>query len=208
MEIKLIVTTGKYAGKAVPVKRNKFFIGRASDCHLRAGGDAISRHHCAILQGKGIVVARDLGSRTGTFVNDTKIEKQRKLKTGDRLRVGPLEFEVSLSSAATPAPKPAAKPAPKPAGGGSEADVMQWLDESPPKTAAKLTSQVATAESEEAAETDDDDRPVAMTEEDKEERRTGRMIGVSKTAEASRTSDTSQNAAADAMKKFFGSSSG
>jgi pSer/pThr/pTyr-binding forkhead associated (FHA) protein len=94
MELKLIVLAGAKEGTQIPLKKDKFVIGRAAECTLRAGSEAISRRHCAILRSDGVWVARDLGSRNGTYVNDYKIESPTPLAVGDELRVGPLKFRV------------------------------------------------------------------------------------------------------------------
>jgi pSer/pThr/pTyr-binding forkhead associated (FHA) protein len=94
MELKLIVLAGAKDGTQIPLKKDRFVIGRASECTLRAGSDAISRRHCAILRVNGAWQASDLGSRNGTYINDQKIESPTQLAVGDVLRVGPLKFRV------------------------------------------------------------------------------------------------------------------
>jgi len=90
--MKLKVLAGAKKGTEIPLKKRKFIIGRASDCTLRAGSEAISRHHCVVLRLDSGVAIRDLGSRNGTYVNDEKIASETSLSNGDRVRVGPLEF--------------------------------------------------------------------------------------------------------------------
>lgn len=97
MEVRLIVADGKNAGKAIKVPGPKFLIGRADDCPLRPRSDLVSRHHCAILIEDGYVAVRDFGSKNGTLVNGEKVLGQRELKTGDRLTVGTLEFDVEVT---------------------------------------------------------------------------------------------------------------
>lgn len=99
MEIKLIVISGKHAGKQIPVQQATFVIGRDEDCQLRPGGEQVSRRHCEIITEPGSVLVRDFGSKNGTFVNDERVEGQRELRTGDHLRIANLEFEVQLSTA-------------------------------------------------------------------------------------------------------------
>ena len=94
MELKLIVLAGAKEGTQIPLKKDKFVIGRASECTLRAGSEAISRRHCAIVRTDGTWIASDLGSRNGTYLNDQKIETPTALSLGDELRVGPLKFRV------------------------------------------------------------------------------------------------------------------
>jgi pSer/pThr/pTyr-binding forkhead associated (FHA) protein len=94
MDLQLIVLAGAKHGTRIPLKKSKFVIGRASECTLRAGSEAVSRRHCAILRGESGWTVRDLGSRNGTILNDAKIEGEMPLKVGDELAVGPLKFRV------------------------------------------------------------------------------------------------------------------
>ena len=96
MIVQLVVATGNRAGQVIPVPLEKFIIGRAEDCHLKPRSEMISRYHCAILVGDDVVV-RDLGSKNGVFLNAEKINAERKLKNGDKLVVGPLEFYVHIT---------------------------------------------------------------------------------------------------------------
>lgn len=90
--MKLVVLAGAKKGAAVPIKKSSFIIGRSKECALRAGSEAISRKHCELKQNDSGITVQDLGSRNGTYVNDSKIEGVRKLSHGDTLKIGPLEF--------------------------------------------------------------------------------------------------------------------
>src|SRR5436190_1583650 len=98
MDLKLKIVGGKNAGQEIRVPGKKFFIGRSEDCHLRPGSDLISRHHCVLLVDEGYVALRDFGSKNGTYVNGERVVNERELKAGDCVRVGPLEFEVQMST--------------------------------------------------------------------------------------------------------------
>ncbi len=106
MELKLIVLAGAKQGTEIPLKKDKFVIGRAKECALRAGSEAISRRHCAIVRSNDAWTVRDLGSRNGTHVNEQKIEQEVPLNAGDELRVGPLKFRVAAMTASIPALPP------------------------------------------------------------------------------------------------------
>ena len=97
MEVKLIVLGGKRAGREIPVPGPEFVIGRADGCQLRPGSDRVSRRHAVIRIKAGSVTIEDCGSKNGTLVNDKQTEGEQRLKTGDRLTIGPLEFEVQLA---------------------------------------------------------------------------------------------------------------
>lgn len=97
MEVKLRVLGGKKPGQEIAVQGPKFVIGRAEDCQMRPRSDMVSRHHCEILLEEGSVAIHDFGSKNGTFVNGEPVKGQQALKSGDVLKVGPLEFEVQLA---------------------------------------------------------------------------------------------------------------
>lgn len=114
MIAKLIVASGKSAGRSIAIKRNQLLIGRAEQCDVRPLSEEVSRRHCAVTVGPAEVWIEDLGSRNGTFVNGTQIAERTKLSNGDMIRVGSLELKVSCTVAS-------------PAAGGSEDDVSRWL---------------------------------------------------------------------------------
>ncbi len=136
MELTLKVMSGRNAGQMVRVPVNKFLIGRSDDCHLRPHSDLISRHHCAILIDNGVVAVRDFNSRNGTFVNGEKVVGQTTLKTGDKLSVGQLVFEVHASHGEPVQRRPKVKDVREaaarlaaPAERDEDTDVTEWLME-------------------------------------------------------------------------------
>ncbi|MFN6191449.1 MAG: FHA domain-containing protein [Planctomycetia bacterium] len=212
MITKLIVASGKSAGRAISIKRSKLLIGRAEDCDVRPLSEDVSRRHCAVHVGPADVWVEDLGSRNGTFVNGVKIKEKTKVATGDLIRVGALELKVSCS-----APTAAA---------GSEEDVSRWLmtDEEPAgmfdTTQSVRTAAVADPAADSSsfhAESPDASSGSGVTAG-------GAGSGISKSSGAlaidavkeskskpgmlpqqpKKGSDTSRDAAAEALKKFFG----
>ncbi|HVW01202.1 MAG TPA: FHA domain-containing protein, partial [Planctomycetaceae bacterium] len=115
MQVELVVVEGKQQGAVIPV-RNKFLIGREEDCQLRPNSELVSRHHCVFTIDDYTVRLRDLGSTNGTYVNEERTNGLVVLKSGDRIRIGKLVFELRIQISA-PAPQPAAQPAapPRPA---------------------------------------------------------------------------------------------
>lgn len=142
MEVKLILKSGKLAGKEIPIGRSVFRIGRAEDCHLRPHSEQVSRHHCQIIQQGGHVWVEDCGSRNGTWVNGQQIGERKELKSGDRLVVGPLEFEVRIGIELGGKKKPKVKNIEEAAARlvedaskqEDEAELVQWLLESAEET--------------------------------------------------------------------------
>ena len=114
MKLKLVVLAGAKEGLEIPLKKEKFLIGRAKECALRAGSEAISRQHCAITRHESGYTVKDLGSRNGTYVNDQRITAEVPLAAGNELRVGPLKFRVDTiaEKVETPAVPTAKSPLP------------------------------------------------------------------------------------------------
>jgi pSer/pThr/pTyr-binding forkhead associated (FHA) protein len=135
MKVALKITSGKSAGKELSVNVDQFIIGREEGCHLRVASDAISRKHCRIKKENGAVTVRDLGSRNGTIVNGQKITDKIELKPGDKMSVGPLQFEVLIEYGLGGPKQPkvqdvkdvVARTAQKPV--DPEAEFASWLNE-------------------------------------------------------------------------------
>ena len=70
------------------VIRKSIILGREVGCDLLFRDDTMSRQHCKIAKRRGHLVAEDLKSKNGTFLNGVKIEKREELCDGDIVRVG------------------------------------------------------------------------------------------------------------------------
>lgn len=139
MELRLVIASGKLAGKEIRAKGHRFVIGRSEGCQLRLQHSEVSRRHCAILVENGIAAIEDFGSTNGTFVNDQRISGRHVLRDGDRIRVGALKLEVRLVADAKSEKKPQARAVQEPAvravsstpAGGDDIDISAWIgDES------------------------------------------------------------------------------
>ena len=64
----------------------------------------VSRRHACFHAVGGAVSVEDLGSRTGTFVNGERLTGPRRLRPGDRVRIG--DFELLLAEVPAEAPAP------------------------------------------------------------------------------------------------------
>lgn len=115
MKLTLIVlTSGKSEGKTIPINLPQFVIGRDPQCHLRPASALISKRHCAIVVRGERVFVRDFDSTNGTFLNDDPVKGERELADKDHLKVGPLEFRVSITGVVAAA-KPKLAPVKAPA---------------------------------------------------------------------------------------------
>lgn len=215
MGAKLIVVSGKSAGKAIGLKHGKLLIGRSDECDVRPLGEEVSRRHCLLQMAGESLTVKDLGSRNGTIVNGTLITELVTLNDGDIVRVGPLELRVSCD-------RPAAAP-PRPSADGE--DVSRWLmaDDEPAgisdttrslRVVGANDSLPAGAEDEEPATP----APVAAGPDDSaaKDASTGSSAaieavlasksqpGALPASAKSSKSESSREAAAEALKKFFG----
>jgi hypothetical protein len=113
--IELIVQSGKHQGKCLSLpSEGEVIIGRDETCQIRLASSDVSRHHCVLRMTPDGVVARDLDSRNGTYLNETLMEEETLLKPGDILRIGPIVLQV-----------PGALIAPLRA--ASDDDIASWL---------------------------------------------------------------------------------
>lgn len=83
----------RLSGETMPVflENRITLIGRRSTADLPLAGESVSTTHALIVDLDGDHYVRDLGSRTGTFVNGEKVH-QVPLAYGDVIKVGDTEF--------------------------------------------------------------------------------------------------------------------
>lgn len=117
MRVDLVVIEGVQQGKVIPLKTERFVIGRGEDCQLRPKSPTVSVRQCAIVRRGRHVLVEDLGSTNGTLVNERclKMGDEVRVGDGDRLQVGQLIFVFRIEAG------PAAGP------GGPE----DWLKSAP-----------------------------------------------------------------------------
>lgn len=215
MNTKLVIASGKSAGKAIAMKQGKLLIGRAEECDVRPLSDEVSRRHCLVRLEPDVVWVEDLGSRNGTFVNGARITEKTKLFDGDLIKVGALQLKVAGGPAAPPAAKPAAT---APSSWQDEEEVSRWLlaesdqpsglhDTTQTAAAVQLAEDVATPVAGEtqtihAGPPNAEGSSVARMSID--EIKASRANPGGLPAEAKKTAASSREAAAEALKKLFG----
>lgn len=109
MQALLKVVGGKNDGREIKINVPEFYIGRGEEAQLRPSSDLISRLHCVIRLVEGRVEIEDLKSRNGTFINNAQLKGVHQAKSGDRLRVGRLNFEVLIDQSKAGNKKPVIK---------------------------------------------------------------------------------------------------
>ncbi len=214
MEVSLKVTAGKNAGQEIRITGPKFYIGRADDCQLRPGSDLISRHHCVLIVEEGFVSIRDFGSKNGTFINGQRVAGECEIKPGDMLTVGHLEFELCFHGELSGQKRPKVKNIEEAAARTAqsvpkdELDISQWVDE---EAAGAETRRMGLHESDtvEVEKTGSSPLPPAETVTDESTTSTthDRSQKQAKPGklppQPNHSTDTSRDAAADALRQFF-----
>lgn len=82
-----IYPKGPRMGKRYALSNEPLLIGRGSDCAITLDDTAASRHHLRLEPTPEGLLAIDLESTNGTYINDEQINRQI-LEDGDYLRVG------------------------------------------------------------------------------------------------------------------------
>ena len=83
----LLLLTGAEAGRVFPLDLSEVVLGRSHRAAIRLDDDSISRSHCRVVRVGAELVAEDMGSSNGTYLNDERITRAP-LKDGDKLRIG------------------------------------------------------------------------------------------------------------------------
>lgn len=79
-----------------------FVVGRKEGVSLRLASPEVSGHHAELFSLGGELWLRDLGSKNGSYVNDTRVSGEQPLAAGDILRFANWEFRlVSTGESAT-----------------------------------------------------------------------------------------------------------
>jgi S1-C subfamily serine protease len=92
MDAWIEVREGGRAGSVHRLSGEPAVVGRHGEAHLRldpTGDLAVSGRHAVLFPTASGWAIRDLDSTNGTWVNDTRIDEDRALADGDRVRLGP-----------------------------------------------------------------------------------------------------------------------
>ncbi len=128
----LIIQSGKHQGKRITLPDSQVVIGRDETCQIRLDFDDVSRHHCSLRVSPQGLIARDLGSQNGTYLNEERIEKETVIKPGDMLRVGPMKLQLPDEK------QEAAANAKQKDASATDDDIVGWLADSVNSEAAGL----------------------------------------------------------------------
>ncbi len=76
----------------IPLSERCLLLGRRDTCDIVIADEAVSTAHAVIFEMDGRRFVRDLGSRTGTFVNGNQVH-QAELEFGDTVRIGQVDLK-------------------------------------------------------------------------------------------------------------------
>jgi pSer/pThr/pTyr-binding forkhead associated (FHA) protein len=92
----LLTKKGPTAIQRFRLNDSRSIIGRHPEAAICLDSLAVSRTHTQIECDEGAYFVADMGSSNGTYVNGERIDGRVLLRTGDRLEIGPYEFEFSV----------------------------------------------------------------------------------------------------------------
>lgn len=95
MRLCLVVENGKSKGVQIEIPLNgEVVVGRDPKTGLRIPDVMVSRQHFSLsLSGDGCFI-KDLFSQNGTYVNDTRLEKETSILVGDMIHAGETTFSI------------------------------------------------------------------------------------------------------------------
>jgi pSer/pThr/pTyr-binding forkhead associated (FHA) protein len=85
--VQMLVLSGPDRGRKKRFQSVRMVVGRGKDCDFVLEDQSVSRRHLELVYGESGVVMRDLGSVSGTQVNDQRVD-ECVLKHGDELSIG------------------------------------------------------------------------------------------------------------------------
>jgi pSer/pThr/pTyr-binding forkhead associated (FHA) protein len=74
---KIILKLNESVLKEVEIKQDQFTIGRKADNDLVIDNSAVSGRHARLIKVHGVYFLEDVGSTNGTFVNDSRVDRQQ-----------------------------------------------------------------------------------------------------------------------------------
>ncbi|MBF0587872.1 MAG: FHA domain-containing protein [Magnetococcales bacterium] len=84
------------AGLEIELKGQEMQVGRSASNDVALKSPKVSGHHATLLVAYGSWGVKDQGSTNGVFINDERISQERRLRSGDYVRFGPVKFRFVL----------------------------------------------------------------------------------------------------------------
>jgi len=90
----LRILSGKLKGKKLMLPDREITLGSDRSCELKQYGEGIAPQHCTLRPSALGIVVNDLGSESGTFIDDEQVTGDALLGPGGLLRVGSMKFRL------------------------------------------------------------------------------------------------------------------
>jgi DNA-binding response OmpR family regulator len=97
----LVAPDGELKGSRWALDNDEFVIGRDPTCNLCVQDRQISRYHARLRRTTAGYTIEDLGSKNGTYLNGTKLERSELLQDGDEIQVALAARLIFVGSEAT-----------------------------------------------------------------------------------------------------------
>lgn len=148
-------------------------VGAGSSADLKIEGDQVSDIHAMFDASRGNeIFIMDLGSASGTFVNDKKVNKQ-KLSEGDSIKLGNVNIEVQkIGDVEEDGAAVVVEETPEPAVEAKEETEAETVEETPAETEKEeVAAEAKTEENEVEAEVSEEQKEVEAKAEEKTEKK-------------------------------------
>ncbi len=90
----LRILSGTLKGKKLMLPDRKITLGSDRSCELKQYEEGIAPRHCTLKPTAMGILVQDLGTETGTFIDDERIEVETLLEPGGLLKVGEMSFRL------------------------------------------------------------------------------------------------------------------
>lgn len=90
----LRILTGQLKGKKVMLPDHEITLGSDRSCQLKQSGEGIAPKHCTLKPTPRGILVNDLGSDTGTFIDNVRVEVETLLEPGGLLKTGTMLFRL------------------------------------------------------------------------------------------------------------------
>jgi pSer/pThr/pTyr-binding forkhead associated (FHA) protein len=84
-----------------PLARGENVLGREGADVVALHSSTVSRRHARVTVSPGDAIVEDLGSKNGTYVNQSRVTSPVHITDGDIVRLGSLEFTIRFTRAGT-----------------------------------------------------------------------------------------------------------
>ena len=91
---KLIIEDDEGRRSVVPIDLGEVSVGRLEGNTIRLNERNVSRHHARIFRDNGSVLAEDLDSYNGVFINGDRVKGRQQIHEGDLVRIGDFHLEL------------------------------------------------------------------------------------------------------------------